>query len=121
MKSPRGAGKDAGAPTGATRAPRTAERGIYSAPPYAATAPGGLKSALPGHFRSRRPTFKMPMKQSLLTSAPTDLESSLKRVTRFGAWNLGFLWCLELGTWSFSGVWCLVFSIGDLVFRSRCA
>src|SRR5216110_1311922 len=54
MKSPRGAGKDAGAPTGATRAPRTAERGIYSAAPYAATAPGGLKSALPGHFRSRR-------------------------------------------------------------------
>ena len=42
------AGKDAGAPTGATRAPTTAERGIYSA-----TAPGGLKSALPGHFRSR--------------------------------------------------------------------
>src|SRR5438477_4077533 len=53
MKSPRGAGKDAGAPTRATGAAKTAERGIYSAPPYAATAPGGLKSALPGHFRSR--------------------------------------------------------------------
>src|SRR5205814_6414981 len=51
---PEGAGKDAGAPTGATRAPRTAERGIYSAPPYAATTPGRLKSALSGHFRSRR-------------------------------------------------------------------
>src|SRR6266576_2798108 len=42
--------------------------------------------------------------------------SSSKRGPRFGAWNLGFLWCLELGFWCFAsgislelGVWCLVF------------
>src|SRR6266581_1001667 len=41
---------------------------------------------------------------------------SSKRGPRFGAWNLGFLWCLELGFWCFDagtslelGVWCLVF------------
>src|SRR5881628_1862740 len=26
---------------------------------------------------------------------------SSKRGPRFGAWNLGFLWCLELGGWCF--------------------
>src|SRR6266498_3252733 len=41
---------------------------------------------------------------------------SSKRGPRFGAWNLGFIWCLELGFWCFDsgfslelGVWCLVF------------
>src|SRR5258705_3750241 len=30
---------------------------------------------------------------------------SSKRGPRFGAWNLGFLWCLELGFWCFdSGI-----------------
>src|SRR5881396_3895147 len=40
---------------------------------------------------------------------------SSKRGQRFGAWNLGFLWCLELGFWCFDSgislelaVWCLV-------------
>src|SRR5580765_4679736 len=41
---------------------------------------------------------------------------SSKRGQRFGVWNLGFLWCLDLGIWCFDsgtslelGFWCLVF------------
>src|SRR6266496_1059771 len=34
--------------------------------------------------------------------APNSREApSSKRWPRFGAWNLGFLWCLELGFWCF--------------------
>src|SRR6185503_7177415 len=51
--------------------------------------------------------------------APNSREAAsykLEARPRFGAWNLGFLWCLELGFWCFDsgtslelGVWCLVF------------
>src|SRR5216117_4040045 len=49
--------------------------------------------------------------------APNSREApSSKRGPWFGAWNLGFLWCLQLGFWCFDsgislelGVWCLVF------------
>src|SRR5437667_9207180 len=38
---------------------------------------------------------------------------SSKRGPRFGAWNLGFLWCLELGFWCFdSGI----FLVGHFAF-----
>src|SRR6266496_3640357 len=41
---------------------------------------------------------------------------SSKRGPRFGAWNLGFLWCLELGFWCFDSGISLVFGVWDLVF-----
>src|SRR5947207_10552472 len=44
------------------------------------------------------------------------LQRSSKRWPRFGAWNLGFLWCLEFGfwcfeIWNFSGAWGLVLGV----------
>src|SRR5580765_4827257 len=66
-------------------------------------------SKLQRSTRSQTPNTKLQTPEKL--QAP-----SSKRGPRFGAWNLGFLWCLELGFWCFDsgiplelGVWCLVF------------
>src|SRR6059036_364231 len=42
---------------------------------------------------------------------------SSKRGPRFGAWNLGFLWCLQLGFWCFDSGISLELGVWDLVFR----
>src|SRR6266567_977452 len=60
--------------------------------------------------------------------APNSREApSSKRGPRFGGWNLGFLWCLELGVWCFDsgispelGVWRLVFR-SEAARKQRCA
>src|SRR5437016_5219679 len=39
---------------------------------------------------------------------------SSKRRPRFGAWNLGFLWCLELGVWCLGLGGSLEFGAWDL-------
>src|SRR5437667_5519799 len=44
---------------------------------------------------------------------------SSKRGPGFGAWNLGFLWCLELGFWCFDAGISLEFGVWDLEFRRR--
>src|SRR6266480_1279355 len=59
--------------------------------------------------------------------APNSREApSSKRGPRFGAWNLGFLWCLELGFWCFDSGISLELGVCDLLFGSltsspRCA
>ena len=78
-------------------------------------------------LRRRKPSKKLPIPKlqapkkhqvpNTNHQAPNSREApSSKRGPRFGAWNLGFLWCLELGFWCFDsgislelGVWCLVF------------
>src|SRR5439155_17818581 len=44
--------------------------------------------------------------------------SKSKRGPRFGAWNLGFLWCLELGFWCFDSGISLELGVWDWVFPS---
>src|SRR5436305_1350642 len=90
MKSPRVAGKDAGAPTGATRAPRTEERGVYSVPPCSATAPGGLKSALQGIFGVGGSVLLVSFKVSLLTSAVTTIALFLESTLNSGEFRRAF-------------------------------
>src|SRR6266511_3220830 len=59
--------------------------------------------------------------------APSSKFQARSAAQRFGAWNLGFLWCLELGFWCFDsgislelGVWCLVFC-SAAAQKLRCA
>src|SRR6185436_1467756 len=66
-----------------------------------------LKLQTPNSKEAPRPKLQTPEK----LQAP-----SSKHGPRFGAWNLGFIWCLELGFWCLDsgpslelGVWCLVF------------
>src|SRR6266540_3233391 len=81
-----------------------------------------VKLDLAGSSRRQAPNSKLqaPEKHQVPNTkdqAPNSREApSSKRGPRFGAWNLGFLWCLELGFWCFDsgtslglGVWCLVF------------
>src|SRR6266566_2526681 len=51
--------------------------------------------------------------------APNSREApSSKRGPRFGAWNLGFLWCLELGFWCFNSGISLELGAWDLELSS---
>src|SRR6266699_4542991 len=75
---------------------------------------GGKKLQIPNSeiqksTRSQTPNTKLQTPEKL--QAP-----SSKRWLRFGAWNLGFLWCLEFGfwcfeIWNFSGAWALVLGV----------
>src|SRR5881628_1128668 len=75
--------------------------------------------ALRGDRQLKLQTPKKLQVQRSKHQTPEKLQASSsksKREPRFGAWNLGFLWCLELGFWCFDsgislelGVWCLVF------------
>src|SRR6266699_2313425 len=71
---------------------------------------GGKKLQIPNSklqrsTRSQTPSTKLQTPEKL--QAP-----SSKRGPRFGAWNLGFLWCLELGFWCFDSGTSLELGVG---------
>src|SRR6059058_2228577 len=64
---------------------------------------GQLELQTPNTKHQRSPKLQVP---------------SSRRGPRFGAWNLGFLWCLELGFWCFDSRISLELGGWDLVFVS---
>src|SRR5437867_3148002 len=77
---------------------------------------GRLKLQTP-NTKVQTPNTKHQAPEKLQAPSSKLQVPSSKRGPRFGAWNLGFLWCLELGFCCFDSGISLELGVWDWVFR----